>query len=103
MYENDIINCIHLFLQQQLSSAQLTKLSHDLDFTFAVSIIVMKYLQKDIKQNPKVLDFTIMYIFKDCMQKLIHTNKNILTKHKILYFLYVCKKWNTFNFEQFRD
>lgn len=46
MYEYDIINCIHLFLQQQLSSAQLTKLSHDLDFTFAVSIIVMKYLQK---------------------------------------------------------
>lgn len=54
MYDNDIISCIHLFLQQQLSSAQLTNLSHDLDFTFAVFIretTYERFTEKDIKQK----------------------------------------------------
>lgn len=57
-YDNDIISCIHLFLQQQLSSAQLTKLSHDLDFTFAVFIretTYERFTEKDIKQKKNLM------------------------------------------------
>lgn len=68
-------------LQQQLSSAQLTKPSHDLDFTFSCFHYIPTYerfaKKKTLNNNSNVLDFTSLHmnVFKILIKKYISYKK----------------------------